>query len=110
MQRWSEKIGVVYDETIKTVNMMVQVITVSANTAAYVADAVKTPARVSRNKFVEENRRSVEGDPPPDEVQAAHVSAAISESTSAALNFLASGHDHKRGATLKETIDAYESF
>ncbi len=91
-------------------NAMVQVITVSANTAAYVADAMKTPQRVPRSKFVEENRRTVENDPKTEEVQSAHIAASVSESTSSALNFLTAGQQPKRGTTLKATLDAYESF
>lgn len=89
---------------------MVQVVTVSAQTAAYVSDAMRTPARVSRSKFVEENKRSVDTQVEKEDVQSAHIGATVSEGTSSALNFLSAGQQPKRQNSLKATLDAYESF
>lgn len=91
---------------------MVQVVTVSANTAAWAADAMKTPIRVSRAKFVEQNQRAVEPEAEKEALNTAPVAATVSEATSSALNFLTAGHDEKSKSnnTLQQTLDAYESF
>lgn len=89
---------------------MVQVVTVSANTAAYAADAMRQPRRVSRSAYVEENKKAVDPKADTEEIPVAHIGSPVSDSTSSALNFLSAGQQPKRSTTLKATLDAYESF
>ncbi|SMC81993.1 hypothetical protein [Rhizobium sp. RU36D] len=89
---------------------MTQVVTVSAHTAAYVAEAMKTPPKVSRSTHVKETRKSVDKEAPSEDIYTAQISATVSDSTSSALKFMTGGHQSKQNASLQATLEAYESF
>ncbi|MNL89687.1 hypothetical protein D3C87_2201650 [compost metagenome] len=59
---------------------------------------------------MQEIQQSVDREAQLEDVYTAQISASVSDSTSSALNFMTAGHQQKRGTTLKETLDAYESF
>lgn len=88
---------------------MVQVLTVSAQTAAYAADAVKQPARAPRSKFIEDAMHVFKKDDADSEELYLHISSNVSDSTSSAIN-MRSRDQEAATATLKETIAAYETF
>lgn len=89
---------------------MVQIVSVSANTAAYVAEAAKQPVRPSSKRFVEETMRPFRSESEEEQELSLNVTANISDATASALNLMTSGHRNPNQQTLQEAIEAYEKF
>ena len=81
---------------------MTQVVTVSANTAAYAMEALKPAPRVPRKQFVQEAVKNYETarnggeEGGPDGIRAASAELAM-------MNF----NDHHPHATIQEALEAY---
>ncbi|MDI7863267.1 hypothetical protein MRS76_15015 [Rhizobiaceae bacterium n13] len=86
---------------------MTQVVTVSANTAAYAMETLKPSQRVSGNTLQYEQTRMLHEEAAKSTDN--HVKALVNviKPPSLALYFLTSGSSHQRQASLKEVMDAY---
>lgn len=87
---------------------MVQVMTVTATTAGYVADSIKATQRLSGNSEIEQiKREAIKKTAQKRENLVSSVSTAVTQ-TSLSLHFMTAGQQHNPQATLEEVIDAYE--
>ena len=88
---------------------MTQVLSVSANTAAYALEAMKPPQRVPRKSEVEEAihelaRKAEHGD----DFQLRGLMTAIKPPALTLYFLIASSHRHAPQATLEQAVEAYE--
>ena len=87
---------------------MVQVLTVSATTAGYVADAIKAIQRPSRKTEVEQAARELAvktGNVDDSDVGQPPI---VVQQNALSLHFLTAGQQQNPQATLEEVIEAYE--
>lgn len=87
---------------------MVQVLTVSATTAGYVADSIKSIQRPSRKAEVEQAARELAvrtGNADKSDIDQPPI---IVQQNSLSLHFLTAGQQQNPQATLEEAIEAYE--
>ncbi len=87
---------------------MVQILSVSATTAGYVADSIKATQRASRKTEIEQAKRELVRKT--SQVQDTPVSSLSTAVTQPALSlhFMTAGQQHNPQATLEEVIEAYE--
>ena len=88
---------------------MTQVVTVSAQTAAYAMEPVKPPQRVSRATYVEEHTRVLAQQAALSEDLRLRALVNVVQPPALALYFLTSTQARYEQATLKETIEAYKN-
>ena len=88
---------------------MVQVVTVSANTAAYAMEPIKPPQRVSRSTYVEEYARQVRERAEESNDFRLRALANIVQPPALSLFFLSAGQRRIEQATLREAIEAYKN-
>ena len=88
---------------------MTQVVTVSANTAAYAMEPVKPPQRVARQTYVEEHTRTFAEKAAQSEDLRLRALMTVVQPPALALYFLTASQQQLEQATLKQTIDAYRS-
>lgn len=88
---------------------MTQVVSVSANTAAYAMEAVKPPQRTPRSSFVEETIRAFAENAANGEDFKLRALVNVVQPPALALYFLTASQTKTEQATLKETLEAYES-
>ncbi len=87
---------------------MVQVLTVSATTAAFVADSIKSVQRAPRKMEIEQAARELARKTgKSDESQLSQMVAVVSQ-PALSLHFLTAGKHQNPQATLEEVIEAYE--
>lgn len=88
---------------------MTQVLSVSANTAAYASEAIKPPMRVSRHTDVEiainELARKANQS---DDVRLKAILSVV-KPPALSLYFLTAGREHNHQATLDEASSAYKN-
>ncbi|MFA7416718.1 MAG: hypothetical protein WC048_19805 [Rhizobium sp.] len=88
---------------------MTQVVSVSANTAAYAMEAVKPPQRTPRGSFVEETIRAFAENAAASEDFQLRALVNVVQPPALALYFLTATQTKTEQATLKETLEAYQS-
>ncbi|MCJ8239324.1 hypothetical protein [Peteryoungia algae] len=88
---------------------MTQVVTVSAQTAAYAMESVKPPQRASRASYVEEHTRMLAQQAAQSEDLQLRALVAIVQPPALSLYFLTSTQQQFEQATLQETIEAYKN-
>ncbi|XUY28093.1 hypothetical protein RMR21_007065 [Agrobacterium sp. rho-8.1] len=87
---------------------MVQVLTVSATTAGYVADSIKSVQRPSRKAEVEQAVRELARKTGQSDEADVNVMTAIVKPSAMSTHFLTAGQHQNPQATLEEVIEAYE--
>ena len=87
---------------------MVQVLTVSATTAGYVADSIKSVQRPSRKAEVEQAVRELNRKTGQSDDTDINIAAAVVQAQALSLHFLTAGQHQNPQATLEEVIEAYE--
>ncbi len=88
---------------------MTQVVTVSATTASYAMDTAKTPQRISRNSFVEENTRHLAEKAAASEDFQLRALISVVQPPALALYFLTASPTTHAQASLKDTLEAYKN-
>lgn len=68
------------------------------------------PSRTPRSKFVEDSMRIFKKDDADSEELYLHISSNVSDATSSAINLMREREQQEPGASLQETIEAYEKF
>lgn len=87
---------------------MSQILSVSATTAGYVADSIKTTQRASRTTDIEQAKRELlRKTGRVQESQVSSISTAVMQ-PALSLHFLTAGQQNNPQATLEEVIEAYE--
>lgn len=86
---------------------MVQVVTVSAHTAAYAAEAAPRPARTSRKSHVEDSMKAVVNNAADGDDAWTNGPANIVQASTLSLDFLSANQSRHQSAPLREIIDAY---
>ena len=87
---------------------MVQVLTVSATTAGYVADSIKSTQRASRKTEIEQAARELAHKTGQSEDAQIRAMATVVKQPALSLHFLTAGQHKNPQATLEEAIEAYE--
>lgn len=87
---------------------MVQVLTVSATTAGYVADSLKSTQRASRKAEIEQAGRELARRTGQVEDSLVSAMSAVVKEPALSLEFLTAGRHQNPQATLEEVIEAYE--
>ncbi|NTF32163.1 hypothetical protein [Rhizobium skierniewicense] len=87
---------------------MVQVLTVSATTAGYVADSIKSVQRPSRKAEVEQAVREFTRKTGQSDEADVNVMNAVVMPSAMSAHFLTAGQHQNPQATLEEVIEAYE--
>ena len=87
---------------------MVQVLTVSATTAGYVADSLKSTQRASRKAEIEQAGRELARKTGQVEDSLVSAMSAVVKEPALSLHFLTAGRHQNPQATLEEVIEAYE--
>ncbi|GAK70904.1 hypothetical protein [Agrobacterium rubi] len=87
---------------------MVQVLTVSATTAGYVADSIKAVQRPSRKAEVEQAVRELARKTGKSDDDDANIMANVVQPPALSSYFLTAGQHQNPQATLEEVIEAYE--
>ncbi|POO57416.1 hypothetical protein [Agrobacterium rosae] len=87
---------------------MVQVLTVSATTAGYVSDSIKSVQRPSRKTEVEQAVRELARKTGRSEDTQINAMTAVVGQPALSLHFLTAGKHQNPQATLEEVIEAYE--
>ncbi|PZU85821.1 MAG: hypothetical protein DI528_11130 [Shinella sp.] len=88
---------------------MAQIVTVSANTAAYAMEPIKPPQRVSRTTYVEEYARDVMDKAEESNDFRLRALANIAQPPALALFFLSAGQRRIEQSSVRETIEAYKN-
>lgn len=88
---------------------MTQVVTVSANTAAYAMEPIKPPQRVSRSSYVEDHTRVLAEKAARGDDLRLRALVSVVQPPALALYFLTSSQERLEQATLKDTIEAYKN-
>ncbi len=87
---------------------MVQVLSVSATTAGYVSDSIKSVQRASRKTEVEQAARELARKTGRSEETPIDATATVVRQPAISLHFLTAGKHENPQATLEEVIEAYE--
>lgn len=87
---------------------MVQVLTISATTAGYVSDSIKSVQRPSRKTEVEQAVRELARKTGRSEDTQINAMTAVVGQPALSLHFLTAGKHQNPQATLEEVIEAYE--